>query len=68
MTTSAITTNPAAALAAQSEAAAAQRQRDENRKPAIEPPRDSGQASRYAEREREASRAEGRGSKVDKDA
>lgn len=66
MTTSAITPNSAAALAAQSDAAHAARTRSEQRKPPIEPLRDPQASSRYAERQ--AARDEGRGRKLDTDA
>ncbi len=66
MTTSAITANPAAVLAAQNEAGAASRAREEKQKPPVEPPKETHRSSRYAER-REA-RAEGRGSRLDREA
>ena len=66
MTTSAVTNNAAALAASQNEASAASRAREEQRKPAVEAPREGQNASRYAERQE--SRAEGRGTKVDRDA
>jgi hypothetical protein len=70
MTTNAITTNPAAALVAQSEAGQAAKARTEQRRPPVEAPRDSRDASRYAERqaERKAAQEDGRGRKIDRTA
>jgi hypothetical protein len=66
MTTNAITSNPAAALAAQNEAGQVARQQTERKKPPIEAPRESQTSSRYAQRQ--ASRTEGRGRSLDTDA
>ena len=66
MTTSAITTNPAAALAAQAESGQAARASAEQRKPPVDPPRESRDANRYAERK--AAQEDGRGRKFDRNA
>jgi hypothetical protein len=70
MTTNAITTNPAAALAAQAEAGQAARANAEQRKPPVEAPRESRDGSRYAERqaERKITQNDDRGTKYDRTA
>ncbi len=66
MSSGIITVNPAAMLAAQNEAAAAARVKQEQRKPAIKPTKESQRSTRTSQRK--TAQDDGRGTQLDREA